>query len=152
MSGRRFGRLDRASAVVAGPGKFAQVRCRHYAVRVRRVLDGRGARCGLARLGSRNRRICSDISGCQRRSRRARAPPQGGGRVMTVLTNALRELAGLFVDDGALALMIIAVAVLTGVVATLLPEVPLVAGGILLLGFLTALLSSVARANRRSLD
>ena len=39
---------------------------------------------------------------------------------MTVLTNALRELAGLFIDDGALALVIIAVVVLTGVVATLL--------------------------------
>ena len=66
---------------------------------------------------------------------------------MTVLTNALRELAGLFVDDGALALVIIAVVFLTGVVATLLPEVPLVVGGILLFGCLTALLSSVARAN-----
>jgi hypothetical protein len=71
---------------------------------------------------------------------------------MTALTNALRELAGLFVDDGALALMIIAVVVLTGVVATLLPEGPLVAGGILLLGCLTALFSSVARANMRQLD
>lgn len=65
---------------------------------------------------------------------------------MTVLTDALRELAGLFVD-GALALVIIAVVALTGVVATLLPEVPLVAGGILLFGCLAALLSSVARAN-----
>jgi hypothetical protein len=37
--------------------------------------------------------------------------------------------------------------ILTGVVATLLPEVPLVAGGILLFGCLAALLSSVARAN-----
>jgi len=35
---------------------------------------------------------------------RARTPPQGGGLVVTVLTNALRELAGLFIDDGALAL------------------------------------------------
>jgi uncharacterized membrane protein YdjX (TVP38/TMEM64 family) len=66
---------------------------------------------------------------------------------MTALTNVLRELAGLFVDDGAFALVIIAVVVLTGVVATLLPEVPLVAGGILLFGCLAALLSSVARAN-----
>jgi hypothetical protein len=66
---------------------------------------------------------------------------------MTVLTNALRELAGLFIDDGALALVIIAVVVLTGVVAALLPEVPLVAGAILLFGCLAALLSSVARAN-----
>jgi hypothetical protein len=66
---------------------------------------------------------------------------------MTVLSNALRELAGLFVDDGALALAIIAVVTVTGVVATLLPEVPLLAGGILLSGCLAALLSSVARAN-----
>jgi len=67
---------------------------------------------------------------------------------MTALTNVLRELAGLFVDDGAFALVIIAVVALTGAVATLLPEVPLVAGGILLFGCLAALLSSVARANR----
>jgi uncharacterized membrane protein YdjX (TVP38/TMEM64 family) len=66
---------------------------------------------------------------------------------MTALTNVLRELAGLFVDDGALALVIMAVVVVAGVVATLLPEVPLVAGGILLFGCLAALLSSVARAN-----
>jgi uncharacterized membrane protein YdjX (TVP38/TMEM64 family) len=67
---------------------------------------------------------------------------------MTALTNVLRELAGLFVDDGAFALVIIAVVALTGAVATLLPEVPLVAGGILLFGCLAALLSSVARAGR----
>ncbi|HEU0081517.1 MAG TPA: hypothetical protein VFQ87_01485 [Bradyrhizobium sp.] len=66
---------------------------------------------------------------------------------MTILTNVLRELAGLFVDDGALALAIIAVVAVTGLVATLLPEVPLVAGGILLFGCLTALLWSVARGN-----
>jgi hypothetical protein len=66
---------------------------------------------------------------------------------MTVLTNALRELAGLFIDDGALALVIITVVVLSGVVVTLLPEAPLVAGGVLLFGCLAALLSSVARAN-----
>jgi hypothetical protein len=66
---------------------------------------------------------------------------------MTALTNVLRELAGLFVDDGALALMIMAVVVVAGAVATLLPEVPSVGGGILLFGCLTALLSSVARAD-----
>jgi uncharacterized membrane protein YdjX (TVP38/TMEM64 family) len=66
---------------------------------------------------------------------------------MTALTNVLRELAGLFVDDGALALVIMAVVVVAGVAAMLLPEVPLVAGGILLFGCLAALLSSVARAN-----
>jgi hypothetical protein len=67
---------------------------------------------------------------------------------MTVLTNALRELAGLFVDDGALALVIIAVVVLAGLVAMLMPDASW-AGAILLLGCLAALLSSVARAARR---
>jgi len=66
---------------------------------------------------------------------------------MTALTNVLRELAGLFVDDGALALMIIAIVALAGMVAMLMPEVPLAAGAILLFGCLAALLSSVARAN-----
>jgi hypothetical protein len=41
---------------------------------------------------------------------------------MTTLTDVLRELAGLFVDDGAFALMIIAVVVLTGVVARCCPK------------------------------
>jgi uncharacterized membrane protein YdjX (TVP38/TMEM64 family) len=68
---------------------------------------------------------------------------------MTVLTNTLRELAGLFVDDGALALAIIAVVVLAGMAATLIPDAPLAAGAILLFGCLAALLSSVARAARR---
>ena len=66
---------------------------------------------------------------------------------MTALTNVLRELAGLFVDDGALALTIIAIVVLAGIVAMLMPGVPLAAGAILLFGCLAALLSSVARAN-----
>ena len=68
---------------------------------------------------------------------------------MTALTNVLRELAGLFVDDGALALAIIAIVVLAGMVARLMPDVPLATGAILLFGCLAALLSSVARARRR---
>jgi hypothetical protein len=68
---------------------------------------------------------------------------------VTILGNALRELVGLFVDDDALAIAIVAVVVLAGVVAALMPDVPLVAGAILLVGCLTALLSSVARADRR---
>ncbi len=67
---------------------------------------------------------------------------------MTVLTNALRELAGLFIDDGALALTIIAIVVLAGMVAMLMSEVPLAAGAILLFGCLAALVSSVARTDR----
>jgi len=68
---------------------------------------------------------------------------------MTVLTNALRELAGLFVDDGALALAIVVIVVLAGIVAAMMPGVPLVAGAILLLGCLVVLVLNVARAARR---
>jgi hypothetical protein len=58
-------------------------------------------------------------------------------------------LAGLFVDDGALALVIIAVVVVAAIVAMLIPEVPLAAGAILLFGCLAALLVSVARQGQR---
>jgi hypothetical protein len=68
---------------------------------------------------------------------------------MTALTNVLRELAGLFVDDGALALTIIAIVALAGMVTMLMPELPLAAGAVLLFGCLAALLWSVARADRR---
>jgi hypothetical protein len=68
---------------------------------------------------------------------------------MTVLVNVLRELAGLFVDDGALAFAILAVVVVAGIVATLVPEIPLAAGAILLFGCLGVLLLNVARAGRR---
>jgi hypothetical protein len=64
------------------------------------------------------------------------------------MTTILGELVGLFVDDGALALTIIAAVGLAGVVAIVLPDVPLAAGTILLLGCLGALLSSVARSGR----
>jgi hypothetical protein len=69
--------------------------------------------------------------------------------MITLVNNVLRELAGLFVDDGALALAIIAVVVLAGIAATLMPEVPLAAGAILLFGCLAVLFASVARATRR---
>jgi hypothetical protein len=65
------------------------------------------------------------------------------------MTMLLRELAGLFVDDGALALAIIAVVVLAAIVAMLVPEVPLAAGAILLFGCLGVLLSNVARQGQR---
>ena len=58
---------------------------------------------------------------------------------MITLANVLRELAGLFVDDGALALAIVAVVVLAGILATLMPDVPLAAGAILLFGCLGVL-------------
>jgi uncharacterized membrane protein YdjX (TVP38/TMEM64 family) len=68
---------------------------------------------------------------------------------MKMLADMLRELAGLFVDDGALALAIVVIVVLAGIVAALMPGVPLVAGAILLLGCLVVLVLNVARAARR---
>jgi uncharacterized membrane protein YdjX (TVP38/TMEM64 family) len=68
---------------------------------------------------------------------------------MKMLAEMLRELAGLFVDDGALALAIVAIVVLAGIVAAMMPGVPLVAGAILLFGCLVVLVLNVAKAARR---
>jgi hypothetical protein len=68
---------------------------------------------------------------------------------MTALASLLRELAGLFVDDGALALAIIAVVIAAAILATLMPDIPLAAGAILLFGCLGVLLSNSIRASRR---
>jgi hypothetical protein len=66
---------------------------------------------------------------------------------MTTLANVLRELVGLFVDDGALALAIVAIVALAGVMATL--GLPFVAGAILLFGCLGVLLANTVSAGRR---
>jgi hypothetical protein len=68
---------------------------------------------------------------------------------MTMLGSVLREIAGLFVDDGALALAIIAIVAIAAVAATLMPDVPLAAGAILLFGCLGVLFSNAVRAGRR---
>ena len=68
---------------------------------------------------------------------------------MNALTAALREIAGLFVDDGALALAIIAVVVLAGLVALFAPSAAWASGGILVLGCLGVLVVNVMTAKRR---
>ncbi len=68
---------------------------------------------------------------------------------MNALLAVFRELTGLFVDDGALALAILAVVIFAGILATLLPEFPLAAGAILLFGCLGVLLANVTRSARR---
>jgi hypothetical protein len=68
---------------------------------------------------------------------------------MNGLKAVFREVTGLFVEDGALALEIIAVVLLAGVCARLLPDSPSVAGAILLFGCLAALGANVAGAARR---
>jgi hypothetical protein len=68
---------------------------------------------------------------------------------VTSLLAFLRDVAGLFVDDGSLALAILGVVVVAAIVAALTPGVPLLSGAILLLGNLGALLANVTRAARR---
>jgi len=68
---------------------------------------------------------------------------------MTSLAAILRDIAGLFVDDGALALAILGVVALAAIVAAWLPQLPLVAGATLVLGCLGVLLVNVIRAARR---
>ena len=68
---------------------------------------------------------------------------------MKNLNASLRELAGLFVEDGALALAIIAVVVVAGLVAALAPSTSWLSGLILLCGCLGALVVNVATAKRR---
>jgi hypothetical protein len=68
---------------------------------------------------------------------------------MTALVRLLRVLGGLFVDDGSLALAIIAIVGLAAGVAALAPAHPLAAGGVLLSGCLAVLFGNVLRAARR---
>ena len=68
---------------------------------------------------------------------------------MSGLAALLRELAGLFVDDGSLALAILAIVAVAGICAVLTPNVPLLAGAVLLFGCLAVLLANVLRAARR---
>jgi uncharacterized membrane protein YhaH (DUF805 family) len=68
---------------------------------------------------------------------------------MSMLGAVLRELLGLFVDDGSLALAILAVVMLAAISAALIPDVPLVAGAILVFGCLGVLLANLAIAARR---
>jgi hypothetical protein len=68
---------------------------------------------------------------------------------MKNLAALLGQLAGMFVEDGALALAIIGVVVLAGLVAVLVPAESWLSGVILLLGCLGVLVTNVARAKRR---
>jgi hypothetical protein len=67
---------------------------------------------------------------------------------MKMLLDILRELASLFVDDGSLALAIIGVIMVASIFAALMPGVPLLAGAVLLIGCLGALLLNIMQAAR----
>jgi hypothetical protein len=84
------------------------------------------------------------------RSSIAAPPPEHNEEhIMKNLAALLGELAGLFVEDGALALAVIGVVVLAGLVAALVPAQSWLSGIILLLGCLGALVTNVATAKRR---
>ena len=68
---------------------------------------------------------------------------------MTMLGTAFRMLVGLFVDDSSLALAIIVIVLLSGIVATLMPDLPLATGAVLLVGCLGVLLANVMKAAER---
>jgi hypothetical protein len=68
---------------------------------------------------------------------------------MTMLIGIFQELAGLFVEDGALALAIVAVVVVAGISAALAPNVPWASGAILLFGCLAVLFVNAMKARRR---
>ena len=68
---------------------------------------------------------------------------------MNAVVSVLRELAGLVVDDGWLALAILMVIALAWVLSTVMPDMPLAAGTMLLFGCLGVLLANVTRAANR---
>jgi hypothetical protein len=68
---------------------------------------------------------------------------------MKALTAAFGGLLGLFVEDGALALTIVAVVALAGLVAALAPAATWASGCILLFGCLGVLVLNVLTAKRR---
>jgi hypothetical protein len=68
---------------------------------------------------------------------------------MTALSAIWHELAGLFIDDGSLAVAILAVVLISGFFAIVAPGIPLAAGAILLFGTLGVLLENVLRARPR---
>ena len=67
---------------------------------------------------------------------------------MTAIMRMLRELAGLFVDDGWFAIAILAVIALAKAVS-LVPDGMLAAGAVLLFGCLAVLFVNVARSAQR---
>jgi hypothetical protein len=68
---------------------------------------------------------------------------------MNIISSAARQLVKLFVDDGALALTIIAIVTFAALLSVLVPEFAGAAGAILVLGCAGALLGNVLRSSRR---
>jgi hypothetical protein len=65
---------------------------------------------------------------------------------MNILVTASQTLVGLFVDDGSLAVAILVIVLASGIFSILMPDMPLVAGAILLVGCLAVLFANVMKA------
>jgi hypothetical protein len=68
---------------------------------------------------------------------------------MSPLMSLLRQLAGLFVDDGWLAFAIVCIVALAAVLVLLTPRLSLAAGAVLFFGCLGVLLVNVISAAQR---
>ena len=68
---------------------------------------------------------------------------------MKILIAMIREIAGLFVDDGWLALAISLVVMISAIVAAIAPQTPLAAGAVLLTGCLGMLFDNVMRTSAK---
>jgi len=65
---------------------------------------------------------------------------------MNILVTASQTLVGLFVDDGSLAIAILMIVLVSWIFSILTPDMPLVAGAILLVGCLAVLFANVMKA------
>ena len=68
---------------------------------------------------------------------------------MKTLIGIVEELVGLFVEDGAIAIAIMAVVVVAGIFTALVPAAPVATGAILLIGCLSVLVVNVMQARKR---
>ena len=69
---------------------------------------------------------------------------------MNILVTASQTLVGLFVDDGSLAIAILMIVLVSWIFSILMPDMPLVAGAILLVGCLAVLFANVMKAAQES--
>ena len=69
---------------------------------------------------------------------------------MNLLSLIVRELIGMFIDDEFLAMAVLAVVALAAACAFLLAAPQLVVGGVLLVGCIFVLVSSVFKASQKS--
>ena len=69
---------------------------------------------------------------------------------MNLVSLIVRELIGMFIDDGFLAIAVLAVVALAATCGFLLAASQLVVGSVLLVGCVFVLVSSVVKASRRA--